>query len=212
MKKLLKEYQNFKNSYNFEFKELIKTENGLFFDKELIEDNLNNKVFEGDNFINIFYGSKTSIAKVLSNLYPYKFKFKGKKVSSIEGVLQGIKYKDKKTENLVFSYYGLDAYHTRACNNFDFWGNTGKLYFKGKEIDRHSKDYQNFLDELYLSLLKNKLFQRALISSGNKYLLHHIGQNDPNITVLTRFEYESRLNTIRAFYLNKLSKGKNISK
>lgn len=201
IKKLLKEYQLFKQNYKFQFKELTKTENGIYFDNELIEDNQKNKIFEGENFINISYSSKTSIAKVLSNLYPYKFKFKGKKVSSVEGVLQGIKYKDKKTQNLVFTYYGLDAYHSRACNNFDFWGNNGKLYFKGREIDRHSEEYQYFLDELYLSLLKNKLFTRALISSGNKYLLHHIGQTDPNVSVLTRFEYESRLNTLRAFYL-----------
>lgn len=200
MKKILKEYKKFKENYFFDYKELIKNENGIFFDGILIEDNEKNKIFEGENFINIGYTSKTSIAKVLSNLYPYSFVFKGQKVSSVEGVLQGIKYKDKKTQKLVFKYSGLDAYHTRACNNFDFWGKTGKLYFLGKEINRLSIDYQNFLDELYLSLLKNKLFQRALISSGDKYLLHHIGQTDENITVLTRYELESRLNTLRAFF------------
>jgi len=200
MNKLLLEYKNFKKNYKFKYKEITKNENGIFFDGILIEDNENNKIFEGENFINISYNSKTSISKVLSNLYPYKFKFRGKKVCSVEGVLQGIKYKDKKTQKLILKYSGLDAYHTRAANNYDFWGNKGILYWNGKIIDRHKQEYQDFLDELYISLLKNKLFQKSLISSGNKYLLHHIGQTDSNITVLTRFEYESRLNTLREFF------------
>ena len=200
MKKLLLEYKKFKENYKFEYKQLLKNEDGIFFDGSLIEDNEKNKVFEGENFINISYTSKTSISKALSNLFPYSFIFRGKKVSSVEGVLQGIKYKDKKIQNLVLNYSGLDAYHTRAANNYDFWGNNGKLYWQGKEINRHGEEYQNFLDELYVSLLKNKLFQRVLISSGDKYLLHHIGQTDPKITVLTRYEYESRLNTLREFF------------
>jgi hypothetical protein len=114
------------------------------------------------------------------------FRFRGKKVSSIEGVLQGLKYKDKKLQNIILKYSGLDAYHTRGANTLDFWGNTGKLYWQGKEIDRHSEEYQLFLDELYLSAIKNPLYKKALLSTKDKYLMHHIGNENPNETVLTR--------------------------
>lgn len=199
MKRTLKKFQDFKNSLNFNFIELKKTDDGIFFGNVCLEKSTGEKIFEGENFINISFKSRTSIAKILSNLFPYSFKFKGKKVASIEGVLQAIKYKDKKTQNLVLKYSGLDAYHTRGCNNYDFWGNTGLLYWQGKEIKRNSKEYQTFLDELYLSALKNLLYKRALISSGNKYLIHHIGRDNINETVLTRYEYESRLYYIREF-------------
>ena len=176
---------------------------GCLFVGDVCVDNKTNptltKVFETDTFINVAYNSKTSVAKALSNLFPYSFRFRGKKVASIEGVLQGIKYKDKTSQNKVLKYFGLDAYHTRACNNFEFWGNTRLLYWQGKPINRDSQDYQNFIDELYLSVAKNPLYRRALKASGNKYLLHAIGGEDKTFTILTREEYELRMNTIRAF-------------
>ena len=42
------------------------------------------KYFDGEGFINAYSGAKVSIARVLSNLYPMEFKFRGKKVKSIE--------------------------------------------------------------------------------------------------------------------------------
>ena len=185
----------------FKMKELSTKNNCIYFDDEILEDENGVTSWEGEKYIEIKYSSRNSISRVLSNLYPYKFRFKGKKVSSIESVLQGIKYKDKKTQKLVFNYAGVDAYHTRASNIFDFWGNSGKLYFWGKEIVRQSEDYQNFLDDLYLSCLKNPLYKRAIKSAGNKYLLHHIGRTDPNETVLTRYEYECRLYALQKLVL-----------
>lgn len=194
-KKLKQKFKEYRQS--FKIKELTKKDNKIFFDNEVVEDENGILNTDSEKFINIKYSSKCSINRGLSNLFPYKFKFRGKKVNSIESVLQGIKYKDKKTQKCVFNYFGLDAYHTRASNIFDFWGNNGKLYFWGKEIDRQSENYQNFLDELYLSCLKNPLYKRAIKSAGNKYLLHHIGRTDPHETVLTRFEYECRLYAIQ---------------
>lgn len=41
---------------------------------------------------------------MLSNLIPYNFKFRGIKLASIENFFQGIKFKDKKIQNYIFSY------------------------------------------------------------------------------------------------------------
>ena len=67
---------------------------------DIIKDE-NGTVWQTEDFINIGYNSKNSLSKILSNLYPYEFKFKGKKVASIEGVLQSLKYKDKKIQNKI---------------------------------------------------------------------------------------------------------------
>ncbi|MBQ7308377.1 MAG: hypothetical protein IJW82_07630 [Clostridia bacterium] len=189
-------YTNFRENFKFGFEDLEKSDNKIFFKGELVEDE-EKKYPEGENFINIGYNFKNSKSKTLSNLFPIEFKFKGKKVSSIESVLQGIKYKDKKLQNLIFKYSGLDAYHTRNANSLNFWGNDGNLYWQGKIIKRNSKDYQIFLDELFLSVTKNQIYFNSLLASGTKYLLHHIGNDNINETVLTRFEFEQRLNTLR---------------
>ena len=192
------DYTYFRKKFNFDYKKLEENGECIYLDGELVKDG-EQKYAEGERFINAGYNFKNSNARILSNLYPMQFKFKGKKVNSIEGVLQGIKYKNKKTQNLVLKYSGIDAYHTRGCNAIDFWGVKGILCWQGKEIDRQSEEYQLFLDELYFSALKNPLYRRALLATGDKYILHHIGKEDVNKTVLTRYEYESRLNSLREF-------------
>ena len=187
---ILKKFKQYRQE--FELQEVKLVDGKYYFNNTLIDDGAN-YVWETENFIVVKYGSKNSISRVLSNLYPMHFKFRHKNVSSIESVLQGIKYQNKKTQNKVFKYSGVDAYHTRACNSFDFWGNNGVLYWQGKKIKRNKQEYQDFLDELYLSVFKSPLYFRAIVATNNKYLLHHIGRTDPNETVLTRYEYESRL-------------------
>lgn len=194
----LEKYTNFRKNAKFVMPELSVRDDCIYFGEELVEDS-DKKYSEGEKFINVGYNFKNSVSRVLSNLFPMEFEFRGKKVRSIEGVLQGIKYQDIETQNLVLNYAGLDAYHTRACNEIDFWGNEGFLYWQGEKIDRHSEEYQLFIDELYISALKNPLYKRVLLATGEKYILHHIGRDDPRETVLTRYEYESRLNTLREF-------------
>jgi hypothetical protein len=198
----LKEFKLFRANYSFNYENIVEKDEGLFIGNVCIEDKDGNKVFEGENFINTSYGSKNSISRVLSNLYPHSFVFRGKKVASIEGVLQGIKYKDKRLQNKVLSLSGLDAYHSRACNRNEFWGNDGILYWQGKEIRRNSHDYQDFLDELYFSAAKNPIYKKAILSTGDKKLIHHIGNTDENQTVLTRKEYELRMIALREFLKN----------
>ena len=194
----IRRFTEFRNNFNFECKQLEVRDNKIYFNNELVEDE-EKKYAEGETFINAGYNFKNSLSKTLSNLYPMRFKFRDKWVNSIEGVLQGIKHKDKKIQNLVFKYSGIDAYHTRASNTLDFWGNDGLLFWQGKPMKRQSEEYQNFLDELYLSVAKNPLYKKCLLSTGDKYLLHHIGRENENETVLTRFEYEQRLNALREF-------------
>jgi len=203
MKKLkITEYSKYRENFKLDYEEINTVENKMYFKNCLVEDE-NKKYSEGEGFINIGYHLKNHLSRVLSNLYPIKFKFRGKMVNSIEGVLQGIKYKDKKIQNLILNYSGVDAYHTRAANTKNPWYENQTLYWQGKPIDRDSNDYQLFLDELYFSASKNPIYRQSLLATENLYLLHHIGFKDPNQTVLTRYEYELRLNSLREYLKQK---------
>ena len=204
MKLSLKDFKEFKQNFKFKYLELKENEQGIFLGENLIEDKEGNKYWVTNEIINLGYNSKNSLSKILSNLYSYTFKFRGKKVKSIEGVLQSLKYKDKKLQKQIWQYSGLEAYHTRGCNTVNFWGNEGILYWQGTSIKRESEEYQDLLDELYLSCAKNIVFRTALLETGDKILTHHIGHINKNETVLTRYEYELRINALREYIKSKL--------
>ena len=196
IKKELIKFKQFRDNYNFEFLQLEEKEDGLYYKDYLVmndEFNLN----ESEDFINVGYKLKGSFSKTLSNLYPYEFKFRGKKVSSIESVFQGIKFKDKKAQNLMLKYAGLDSNNIRVATDYD-WKVTGNLYWQEKEVNRYSKEYDDFLDELYVSAISNPLY-RGMLKNVNKYILHSMGKKNKEDTVFTRYEFERMLNTLKEY-------------
>lgn len=196
IKKELVKFKKFKETYDFKYMELEKREDGLYYNGYLVMNddfNLN----ESDDFINVGYKLKGSFSKTLSNLHPYEFKFKGKKVKSIESVFQGIKFEDKKAQNLMFNYYGIASNNIKVATNLD-WRETGILYWQGKKMNRFSKEYDDFLDELYVSAISNPLY-RGMLKNVNKYILHSMGNEDKKETVFTRYEFERMLNTLNAY-------------
>ena len=205
IKRELKNFQKFKNNYKFEFKKMDETEDGsLFCDGECLRQGKSSHIaFENDKIVNAGYISKDSqLSKVLSNLFPYKFEFKGYKVESAEAVFQSLKIKDKKAQRLAFSYSGFNANRIRACADYD-WRENQIVYFQGKPMAREGKDYQDFLDELYVSLLQNKLFVNALKAVRNRYIVHSLGNEDKTKTLLSRYEFEFMLNSLKDYVLSK---------
>lgn len=84
------------------------------------------------------------------------------------------------------------------------WFRTQTLWWRGKEIDRHSENYQKLLDKAFKEMTKqSKSFQRALLASGDSNLTHSIGKSDANKTVLTEREFCRRL----IFFREKLKSG-----
>lgn len=201
MGKELKEFKKFKETYSFKPLKIEQKGDELYVGKDLLMDNEANITVETDAFINVGYKFKGEQTKLLSNLYPYEFMFKGKEVKSIEGVLQGIKFKGIKEQNLVLTYSGTDAKNIKFAVK-ENWQDEGIVYWQGKPFKRDSVEFDNFIDELYISAIQNPLY-RNVIKKTNKYVLHSIGGEDKTKTILTRFEFEKILNALSCFLKSK---------
>ena len=204
IKRELKKFKEFKKNYKFEMKELEEKDDGsVFYGAVCLRENKDAEwVGEGEDFINVGYAIHGANSKVLSNLFPYKFYFKGHKIACAESIFQAFKFNDKKMQKLVFEYDALNANRVKACSNYD-WKNTNKVYFWGKEFDRNSNEYEDFIDEVYVSLLQNPLFVQALKNVKDKYIMHAMGETDKSKTTFTRFEFEKQLNALKDYVFSK---------
>ncbi len=204
IKKELNEFRIFKKSFKFEMKEIVKKDDGsLFCDEVCIKNGKNNEwVSETDTFINVGYKFHGALPKVLSNLFHCEFYFKGFKLNSIEGVFQGFKFKNKKTQRQVFKHFGLDSNNIKAASDYD-WRETQTVYFQGKPIKRNSEEYYDFIDELYISAIQNPLYRNAIKNAGDRYIMHALGKSDITQTIFARCEFEYELNALRIFLNNK---------
>lgn len=72
------------------------------------------------------------------------------------------------------------------------------MYWQGKEIKRDSDEYDNIVDELYISAIQNPLY-RNVLKNINKPIIHSIGEVDKKKTVFTRYEFEFMLNCLVEF-------------
>ena len=145
---------------------------------------------------------KTYPSSALSNFSPHPFVVDGVDCNSMEGFLQSLKFKNPKMQKQVCLLVGLKAKFKGKPKK---WWETQTLWWQGKEINRHSQEYQDLLDKAYFALSKNTGFQKALLATGNSALTHSIGKNDPSHTVLTEREFCSRLLKIRKELQNKLN-------
>ena len=197
IKKELKDFKNFKKKFEFIQKEIVQEGENLFCDGELLQRGEEKPIGETEKWINVGYKLKGPSSKVLSNLFPYEFVFRGKHLNSIETFFQGIKIKDKNTQEYVFKYSGLDSNNIKAASDFD-WKESGIVYWQGKEIKRDSDEYDNIVDELYISAIQNPLY-RNVLKNINKPIIHSMGEVDKKKTDFTRYEFEFMLNCLVEF-------------
>lgn len=133
-------------------------------------------------------------SNALSNFAPHPFIFDGVECNSMEGFLQSLKFSNPEIQKEVCKLVGKAAKFKGKSKK---WFLTQKLYWKGVEYSRDSKEYQELLDRAFNALSENTSFQKALIASGKATLTHEIGKSKENETVLTKREFISRLNKIR---------------
>ena len=133
-------------------------------------------------------------ASSLSNFSPHPFIFDGVKCNSMEGFLQSLKFKNPDMQREVCLMVGKKAKFKGKPKK---WWRTQTLWWKGKEIDRHSEEYQQLLDGAYWALFENSKFKCALKASQSAVLRHSIGKSDASRTILTRREFCRRLEIMR---------------
>ena len=194
--KELKEFIEYKKKYKFNQLEVIEEDGNLYCKGILLKDK-NGYVGETDEWINVGYSLHGMYPKLLSNLFPYSFTFKGHKLSSIECFFQGIKFKDKNLQKKLFKYSGKEALVLQKANDYN-WKETGIVYWQGKPIKRDSIEYDQLIDELYISAIQNEFYRNA-IKNCKLPIIHAMGAKEKRDTVFTRNEFEFMLNCLHDF-------------
>lgn len=191
------EFKKFLDGYEFKQLEIITKEDGtLMCCNEIVKDN-DGYVSESEKWLNAGYSLKGTFPKLLSNLFPYEFEFKGRTLHSIECFFQGIKFKDEYMQNELLKYSGKEALVLKETTDYN-WKETGIVYWNGQPIKRDSSEYDELVVELYVSAIQNKFYRNA-IKNCKLPIIHAIGEVDKNKTVFTRYEFEHMLNALHEY-------------
>lgn len=143
-------------------------------------------------FINI-YSKGHYPANALSNFYPHTFNFDSfENIPCMEAFLQSLKFEDIGEQQRVLY---MNAKNAKTIGSAHSWNKY--LYWKGREIDRFSKEYYFLIESAFRSLSMNPNFRQALIDSGKNILLHTIGKTLRKNTVLTWWELTGILHRLR---------------
>lgn len=133
-------------------------------------------------------------AGYLSNFTPYKFTFCGFDFTSMESLLQGLKFEGVETQNSVFQRVGVKA---KLRGKKRKWYLDQTLYWQGTPMKRDSEEYKNIVREAFYALAENIDFQQTLLATGDKRLYHTMGKSDPTRTILTEEEFCGILTEVR---------------
>jgi len=134
-------------------------------------------------------------ANKLSNFAGHRFMIDGIECYSMEGFIQGLKFRSADMQVEICKLVGIGA--KRAGANKD-WKRLQTLYWRGHEIKRNSLEYQELLDKAYTAMFEqSESFRNDLKASKGSTLTHRLGKRKQSDTVLTTNEFISRLNKLR---------------
>ncbi len=134
----------------------------------------------------------------LSNFNQREFIFDGVSCASIEGLLQSFKTKNVELQKKVCGLHGKAAkkFFKHRPQNI-LWRITGNLYWNGKRIKRYSDEYQRLLDRVYDTVFQMDDFKKELLATQGLVLKHSLGKDSTKKTILTEYEFLSRLEKYR---------------
>jgi hypothetical protein len=142
-------------------------------------------------------------AQKLTNFSAHSFVFRGCLVSSMEGLLQSLKAKDRRKQQEIMLLVGKEA---KFAGKKLKWWKDQKVFFQGKVLDRHGQEFQELLDEAFEAMFEQNIGARtALLATGELELRHSIGKSDATRTILTEDEFTERLTRIRKSLQDELS-------
>lgn len=193
----LKRFKEFKKKYKYEMKNVEEIDGKEYYDGVPLIDEEGKEIGDCEKWINVGYKHSGPYAKVLSNLFPYEFEFRGKELKCIEAFFQGIKFKDITMQNMVFEYTALNSNYVKVCSGYD-WKETGIVYWQGEKINRYSEEFDDLVDEMYISAIQNPLY-RNVLKDCERNIIHTMGGKEKSDTVFTRYEFEKQLNCLKDF-------------
>jgi HEAT repeat protein len=136
-------------------------------------------------------GGEWYLASALSTSAPHPFVLDGVAIASLEAFLKSLQFPDPEKQKEV-------CRTGWASWTWGAYGQTGKLHWNGREIDRFSRDYQQLLDRAFEALYTtNKSARNALLATGDAELDHSTASKNPRQTLLTRSEFCQRLSKLR---------------
>ena len=143
--------------------------------------------------------NKSFPGNLLSNFAYHPFVLDNVSCASVEGVLQAVKYEDIEQQVSVCALADKQA-KLRGSERNEIWKGAQTLWWKGVPMSRSGAEYQEFLDRLFLSVFaQSDEFKGALVATGRKILTHSYGLHDPTQTVLTEYEFVTRLTFLRQY-------------
>lgn len=166
-------------------------------DNEYICENANcGKYLLADDVIDISYRSH-GIAKVLSNLYYYRFSNVAcTPCYSMEGFIRSLVEPEHLLQREICLYSGLPAYELKDV--LRDWRIDQTLYWNSVAYKRDSPEYDALIAKAYDRLFeKSRLFKKNLLSTGDKALAHSIGNTDKTESLLTKDDYILNLYRLR---------------
>lgn len=135
-------------------------------------------------------GSRGSYpANALSNFTAHGFMIEGVQCASMEGFLQGLKFKSPEMQREICSYIGRGAKKAGSKKN---WQTSQILWWR-------SQDYQNLITDAFNCMYEQSdKFRAALEDAGPKAVFtHSMGRHNENETVLTEREFCSQLHRLQ---------------
>ncbi len=124
---------------------------------------------------------------VLSNLYECPFYLDDVYCASREGLLQAFKTQFVNEQMRLCGLSGREA--QRFGQEYNYWKDDQFLYWKGGCFERDSGEYQELLKRVFNPENMSLEVITALLSTGNKKLVHSVGKSDIRDTVLTEQEF-----------------------
>lgn len=155
-----------------------------------------------ENTVDISYSDPLSAP--LSNLFPHKFTIydhfhpeRNITCLSIESFIQSLRVEEPELQKQICeNYSGYMAWKLRL--SLRDWRSDGLIYWRGITMKRNSKEYTSLITMAYDSLFDRNIVFRELVlpTFKDKILIHSIGCDNPEETLLTEMEYRYQLNRL----------------
>ncbi|MBQ9314443.1 MAG: hypothetical protein IJ220_05555 [Clostridia bacterium] len=163
---------------------------------ETFEYDYNYKVFRNPNIVDISYRNPES--SLLSNLFPHSFNIGNISFASMEAFLRSLCWNGdlEVIKNEFAPLFGVNAVNVKYV--LPDWRENQALYYFGRKMERKGDFYKRVLEVAYGNLFTySHLLRMALFKTKGKVLIHSIGKDNPQETLLTRNEFISNLNMLR---------------